>query len=176
MADDSRRTTDPDATSPDPETAEADSEATTADPEATAVDPDPTPDRGDAEPGDPTSPRSGDRPRPLVHGLIGGVLAVVFAFLPFSPALGGGVAGYLGGGTLGDGAKAGAVAGVVAFVPIVLVAGAALVFVPVVAVPDPGFSIGIWLVALVFLLLLALYTVGLGVLGGALGAYLKAEL
>jgi len=163
MADDPRRTTG------DPDTGAADANSSPADADT-------TPTRDGSERGGPSSPASPDRrPRPLVHGLIGGVVAVVLAVLPFSPALGGGVAGYLGGGTYADGAKAGAVAGVVAFVPIVLVAAAALVFVPVVAVPDPGFSIGLSLIALVFLLFLALYTVGLGVLGGAVGAYVKAE-
>ena len=68
-----------------------------------------------------------------------------------------------------------AVAGIVAFVPIVLVAAAALVFVPVVAIPDLGLSIAVGITALVVLFLIGLYTVGLGVAGGALFAALTGK-
>lgn len=39
----------------------------------------------------------------------------MLGFIPFSTVLGGGVAGYLEGGTYDDGAKAGAIAGLVSF-------------------------------------------------------------
>jgi hypothetical protein len=46
-----------------------------------------------------------------VNAVIGAVVAVVSSFVPLSPALGGGVAAYLQGGTRTVGAKVGAVFG-----------------------------------------------------------------
>jgi len=45
----------------------------------------------------------GDGPSTLVNALVGGVAAVLLAFLPFSPVLGGALAGYLQGPDTGEG-------------------------------------------------------------------------
>ena len=126
---------------------------------------------------DPNRSADGERaPNTVLNGLIGGVVAIVLAFVPFSTVLGGGVAGYLEGGNYAAGAKVGAVAGIVAFVPLILVLGAALFFVPVVAVPGPRAQLALWVIVLVSVLATAAYAVGLSVIGGVLGAYLKSEL
>lgn len=80
-------------------------------------------------------------------------------------------AGYLEGGRFEDGLRAGAVAGVIVFVP--------FVFLFVLFFAFPGFggaptALGVFgAVALVFV---AAYTVGLAVLGGYLGVYIRREL
>ena len=130
----------------------------------------------------------GRRPNTLVNALIGGIAAVVLAFLPFSTVLGGAVAGYLQGPDTGEGLRVGALAGVVAVVPFVLLAflfgGVVFAFVPFGM--GAGMGMDPWvggmfgafgLVAFLFFAVFALvYTVGLAALGGVLGAYLHREL
>lgn len=118
----------------------------------------------------------GHAPNTLLNAFIGGVVGVVLSFLPFSTVLGGGVAGYLEGGDYTAGAKVGAIAGLVAFVPFVLIIGLGLAIVPVTAVPELGVHPALWVSVLLILLLAALYTVGLSMLGGVLGVYVKMEL
>ena len=127
----------------------------------------------------------GDRRNTLVNALLGGVAAVVLAFLPFSPVLGGALAGYLQGPDTGEGLRAGALAGVVAFLPLLLLAflfgGVLLALVPfgMGTGMDPRVGVlgALGVLAFLFLLLFGLvYTVGLSALGGVLGAYLNREL
>lgn len=110
-----------------------------------------------------------------INGLIGGVVAIVFSFIPFSPVLGGGVAGYLQGTTYDAGAKAGAIAGLVAFLPFVAILGAVLLFIPVFGGFEPGPQVAFWAVALFVFVVSAVYTIGLSVVGGALGVYVKED-
>lgn len=121
------------------------------------------------------------RENTLMNGLVGGVVTVLLSFIPFSPLLGGGVAGYLQKGTTSDGAKAGAVAGAIASVPVLLLVFVALFFAPLFAVVGQsgvplavGFAVVGLLVTVV--LFVALYTVGLSVVGGAIGAYVADEM
>lgn len=104
----------------------------------------------------------------LVNALIGAVVSVVTAFLPFSPVVGGAVAGYL---EREGGVSVGALSGVIAATPL------ALVIFLLVAVLDffPGVAAVGGLLVLVVVVLAALYTVGLGALGGLLGVYLARE-
>lgn len=44
-------------------------------------------------------------PNTFFNALIGAIVSVVLGFIPFSPVLGGGIAGYLEGGDSRDGAK-----------------------------------------------------------------------
>lgn len=53
-----------------------------------------------------------------INAVIGAVVAVVLSFVPLSPILGGGVAGYLHRGTRMAGAKVGAVSGLLAALPV----------------------------------------------------------
>lgn len=119
-------------------------------------------------------PPEGERaPNTLVNGLLGGIAGILLGFIPFSTVLGGGIAGYLEGGDSTTGAKVGALAGLIAFVPLVFIIGIVLVFVPVVSVPGPGVQVALWVSILLVGMVAAIYTVGLGALGGVLGVYLK---
>ncbi|UIO99948.1 DUF5518 domain-containing protein [Halobaculum sp. CBA1158] len=109
------------------------------------------------------------------HAAIGAVITLVTFFLPFSPVIGGGVAGYLHGPDGRDGAIVGGLAGLLAAVPgAVLATLVASVFI----IAGPGARSGI-LVALVFFLLIllvsTLYGGVLGALGGFAGAVLNRE-
>ena len=107
----------------------------------------------------------------LVYGLVGGGVGIVFSAVPLSTLLGGIVAGYLEGGRFEDGLKAGAVAGVVMFVPFVVLFFLLLAFLGFGGAP---IALGVFgAVALVFVVA---YTVGLAVLGGYLGIYIRHEL
>lgn len=107
------------------------------------------------------------------NALLGAVVTIVLSFVPFSPVLGGGVAGFLQGPDRRAGVWVGAVSGVVASIPILLVLLAAALFVPVgVAVTDVGLGIPVLVILLLLtlLLLLLVYGAGLSALGGYVGA------
>lgn len=120
-----------------------------------------------------TSGWTGERERggTVFHALIGAVTMVLLSPVPFSPVVGGALAGYL---HKRDGLMVGALAGVFAAVPVVVVATLlAAFFVPVVAVPGGdilGPLLGFGALAFAALLLAVLYTAGLGALGGYVGA------
>jgi hypothetical protein len=115
----------------------------------------------------------------LVNALVGGVASIVLSLVPFSPVLGGAVAGYLEGGSRGDGLRVGFYAGLVAAVPVVLVLLGGLALAGVVVLgAGPRAGAGIGLVVLVVggaLVVGGLYTVGLSTLGGWLGNYVKYD-
>jgi len=111
----------------------------------------------------------------LKHALIGAAVSLVTFYLPFSPAIGGGIAGYLHGPDREAGATVGGLSGVFAAVPgAVLATLVASVFVIV----GPGQRSGL-LVAFVFFLVILVVSVAygavLGAAGGFVGAYLNEE-
>ena len=107
-----------------------------------------------------------------VNGLLGGLVGVVLSFVPLSTVLGGAVAGYLEGGRPEDGLKAGAIAGLVMFVPIAFVLYLFLLIVLGLGGAPTAFGIA----GIVVLFVSLLYTLGFGILGGYLGTYLRDEL
>lgn len=116
-----------------------------------------------------------------MNALIGAAVTVLATFTGFAPLLGGAVAGYL---NRRDGVKVGALSGVIASMPILVVAfflGGMFAFMPFMGgmmggMPGPGFAGAMGFVAIVFGLFFFLaYTVGLGALGGYLGEYLYRE-
>ncbi|WP_121744148.1 DUF5518 domain-containing protein [Natronorubrum halophilum] len=116
--------------------------------------------------------------RTLVNALVGAVVGVILSFVPFSTVIGGIVAGFLDGPDVREGAIVGALAGAITFVPI---AGFAIFGLGIlgfgmgiVAAPFEGFAI-VAFVVVAAVAVLFLYTVGLSLLGGYLGAYLARE-
>jgi len=109
----------------------------------------------------------------MLDALLGAAVTVLLSFIPFSPVLGGAVAGYL---HERDGVKVGTVSGVFAAIPAAVVATlvvALFVIVPPGASGSPGVRMAV-LFAVVFLVA-AVYTVTLGALGGYLGVYVREE-
>ena len=112
----------------------------------------------------------------LVNAFLGAVVSVVLAFLPFSPVLGGGVAGYL---ERRDGVRVGVISGVITALPLALLLVVAVLFWSVFLIaPDPVVAGGLLFVTLVILVgvvVVALYTVALSAVGGYLGVYVYEE-
>ncbi|MFB6073137.1 MAG: DUF5518 domain-containing protein [Halobacterium sp.] len=110
------------------------------------------------------------RPDTLTVAVLGAVVTSVVSFVPFSPVVGGGVAGYLAGETAAAGARLGAVSGLLLAVPLTVL----FAFLTV-GVLDAGvvFLAGVLLVAFA---VSALFVVALSALGGYLGVYVAAEL
>jgi hypothetical protein len=110
-----------------------------------------------------------------VNALIGAVATVVLSFVPVSPVLGGGIAGYLQGGTRTAGAKVGAVSGIIAALPVLGVVTLVFGGIGLGALVD-GSALGFLLFAGVFLfafLVTAVVAGGMGALGGYLGIVLR---
>lgn len=107
-----------------------------------------------------------------LHALLGAVVTVVTSFVPFSPLIGGGVAGYLHGSGSGRGTKVGLVSGVIASLPL------AAIFLFLFSIMSFGsiytgeFAGPLFVIVLVGVILMfaALYIVGLSALGGYVGA------
>lgn len=106
--------------------------------------------------------------------IAGAVLTVLTSFVPLSPVLGGAAAAYLRKGDHGTSLRVGAMAGLVAAVPVVVLFGFLIGgFVVVASELALGAVTGIVALALVVSLFVAvLYTVGLSTLGGYLGSRL----
>ncbi len=113
-----------------------------------------------------------DREGPGYSAGIGAMVTLGLSFLPFSP-LAGGVVAANGADGYRSGLKLGTVAGVLAAIPL------ATLFVPALAIAgwlgfglppsSPAYDLFLALVALFFLL----YTVGLSVVGGVAGVWLR---
>lgn len=111
------------------------------------------------------------------NAVLGGVATAVLSFIPFSPVVGGGLAGYLEQGESGRSVSAGGVAGFLAMVP----ALAILVFVTVGlysgfgAVGEAGLGIVVVTAMLLALLFVAAYGAALGAVGGFAGGRLADQ-
>lgn len=116
-----------------------------------------------------TSQHSPSKRSTLFNAFVGAAVSVVTAFLPFSPVVGGAVAGYL---ERQNGASVGALSDVIAAIPLALVIFLATSL--FVVVPDPAAG-GIFLFISVAVVLASLYTIALGALGGFVGVYLADE-
>lgn len=111
---------------------------------------------------------------PWMNALIGAVVTVVTAFIPFSPVLGGGVAGYLHQGGDRAGLRVGTLAGLLAAIPLLAIFGIlvlVLFFGIAVSgeVAGPLFIVGILVTIALFVVG---YTVVLSAVGGLVGAVL----
>ena len=111
----------------------------------------------------------------LLNAVIGGVASIVLSFVPFSPVLGGAVAGYLHGGDRGAGVRIGVYAGVVAAIPFALILLFAIAVFGVFLSFGSGSGAVLLLFVLLALVVAAVYTVGLSALGGWLGNYVRYD-
>ena len=110
----------------------------------------------------------------LVNALLGAVVTIVTApLLPLAALFGGGVAGYLERGTVGEGAAVGALSGAIAAIPAFLVVWIVVAVLALGGLELFGFASIVG--GLVFVGVLG-YLVVAGAVGGALGAYLRMEL
>ncbi len=112
-----------------------------------------------------------------VNALIGAVVTVVLSVLPFSPLLGGGVAGYLQKGDDRTGVRVGALSGAFAAIPVVALLVLLLGGLAVVSIASSSVRSGIlfWFLFLTITFITLLYTVGLSAVGGFVGAALARE-
>jgi hypothetical protein len=109
-----------------------------------------------------------------VYAVLGAVTTTVLSFLPFSPALGGGVAGYLE--QYGDErpVSVGALSGLLAVVPaiMILVFVAGGLFAGFATIRETGLGIVVAVAMLLVVLFTAAYGAGIGALGGFAGGRL----
>jgi len=112
-----------------------------------------------------------DDSSPVLNAVIGGVAGILLAFIPLSPILGGGIAGYLQRGPRDAGVKVGAGAGLVMLLPYVFIGFFLLMLLGLGGTPA---AFGLF--ALIVIGMMAVYTVGLSALGGYLGVYVYEEL
>lgn len=106
-----------------------------------------------------------------LHAILGAVVTVVTSFVPFSPVLGGVVAGYLHDEGTGRGTRVGLVSGVIASLPLALVLFIVFTVMSIGSITTGEFAGPAFVVVIVALglLFVALYTVGLSAAGGYLG-------
>lgn len=116
-----------------------------------------------------TNVTAGDNSNSLMNVLLGAVVTVVTSpLLPYAAIVGGGIAGYLQRGTLREGATVGAMSGAITAVPATIVGWFLISFFLGLAPAS--------LFALVLSVVVGIYLIGTGALGGALGAYLQTGL
>lgn len=103
--------------------------------------------------------------------VLGAVVSGVLSFVPFSPALGGAVAGYLEQPESGRTVRAGAASGLVAAAPAILVMAFVLVGVSLglLAIEKFGLAVLVAVVILLAVAFIAAFGAGLGALGGYVG-------
>ena len=113
---------------------------------------------------------------PWVNALIGAVVSVVLSFVPFSPVIGGAVAGYLEGGDRSQGLRIGGYSGAIAAIPLVLLAGVVIILGTFGVIVAPGEAVrtllGVLLLGVLVVVVIGAYTIGLGAVGGYIGVIL----
>ena len=112
-----------------------------------------------------------------VSALLGAVVSAVASFVPFSPVIGGGVAGYLYGGSREDGLRVGAVSGAIAAIPVILLVGLVFGGIGFFTIVEDAFRATVFFVGLLLVvtLLVAAFSAGLSAVGGYLGVYVREE-
>lgn len=108
-----------------------------------------------------------------INAAIGAAVTIALSFSGLSPLLGGGVAGYLQGEPPGRGATVGALSGVFATLPLLILLALGFVLFAAVS-PVPG-GLEVLIILVIMLPVLVLWVVGLSAAGGYIGAYLHEE-
>jgi len=113
----------------------------------------------------------------LLNAVIGAVATVVLTFLPFSPVIGGAIAGYLQGGDQSAAIRVGALSGLIAAIPLVFVLTLLATIIPFLPAFGTAGSITavFGILGIVVLVFSLLYSVGLSALGALLGQYVARE-
>lgn len=112
-----------------------------------------------------------DSPSLPLNAVVGAVVTLVSSpLLPVAAVVGGGVAGYLQGGTFRQGLLVGTLSGVLAGLPVFLLVWSGVAYLLLGGVHLVGFTS---VLGLVVLGLLVGYFAGTGAVGGALGAALR---
>lgn len=111
------------------------------------------------------------------YAVLGAAATAVLSFVPLSPVLGGGVAGYLEQYETGRSVSVGALSGLLAMLPgmVVLLFVTVGMYAGLAAVQAAGFGLVVVSVMLFVLLLIGAYGAGLGAVGGFAGAYLAGR-
>lgn len=111
-----------------------------------------------------------------LNAVIGAIITIGLSFTGFSPLLGGGIAGYLQAESPKRGAFVGALSGMLAIIPLLLLGFLGFFFmaVPVGGFRPPG---GPELLIIMFLLvpLMIVWFVGLSAIGGYVGAVIRGD-
>ncbi len=118
-----------------------------------------------------TSTTSGSGENFYLYAFLGAIVTVVVSFVPFSPVLGGAVAGYMHDGGTSRGTRIGAASGVIAAIPLALIFVLLFVVMSVGGLTTGEFAGPVFVLVLVGMVLLfaVLYIVGLSALGGYVG-------
>ncbi|MFC6731430.1 MULTISPECIES: DUF5518 domain-containing protein [unclassified Haladaptatus] len=109
-----------------------------------------------------------------VNALIGAVIGVVLSWIPLSPVLGGGVAGYL---QKDEGLKVGALAGAIAAIPFILIVFFIFGFLSIGAfsVGETGGGLLFGFLFWIIVLFGVAYSIVLSAIGGWIGVYIANE-
>ncbi|HKL27729.1 MAG TPA: DUF5518 domain-containing protein [Natrialbaceae archaeon] len=115
--------------------------------------------------------RKRSRSGTLTNGFLGAVVTVVFSFIPFSPVLGGAVAAYLQKGDGNESLRVGAISGLMAAAPLVLIITFVFGFLSLIplAEGEPVATGFFWLILLFSAGVILVYSVGLSAAGGFVG-------
>lgn len=108
------------------------------------------------------------------HAVLGAVATTLLSFIPFSPVLGGGVAGYLEHHVTGRSVSVGALSGVLAMLPVlvILVFVTGGLFAGFSAIQESGMGLVTTATMLLVLLFVAAFGGALGALGGFVGGHI----
>jgi hypothetical protein len=108
------------------------------------------------------------------YAVLGAVATTVLSFVPFSPVLGSGVAGYLEQSGTGRSVSVGALSGFLAMLPgiVILLFVTAGMYAGLAAVQAASLGVVVVAAMLFVLLFVGAYGAGLGALGGFVGGYL----
>jgi hypothetical protein len=105
------------------------------------------------------------------YAVLGAVATAILSFIPFSPLVGGGVAGYLAQSDTGRSVSAGGLSGFLAMLPALSILGFLIVgmYTGLAGVGEAGLGIVAAAAMLIVVLFVVAYGAGLGALGGFLG-------